>query len=61
MFNDSLYEINALIDAKNAFDGVNRWTLANKLLERYTPLHIRNLLIFWYREEFVVHCGNSLV
>ena len=33
---------------KNAFDRVNHWTLANKLLDRNVPLHIVKLFIFWY-------------
>ena len=49
------------LDAKNAFDGVNRWTLAKKLLDRNVPLHIVKLSIFWYREqEFLVRWDNSL-
>ena len=36
------------LDAKNAFDGVNHWTLARKLLDRNVPLHIVKLFIFWY-------------
>ena len=49
------------LDAKNAFDRVNHWTLAKKLLEINVPLHIVNLFIFWYREqEFMVRWGNSL-
>ena len=40
------------LDAKKAFDRVNQWTLANKLLERDVPLFIVKLLIesksFWY-------------
>ena len=46
---------------KKAFDRVNYWTLANKLLDRDVPLHIVKLFIFWYREqEFMVRWGNSL-
>ena len=49
------------LDAKKAFDSVNHWTLAKKLLDRNVPLHIVKLLIFWYREqEFMVRWGNSL-
>ena len=47
--------------AKKAFDRVNHWTLAKKLLDRNVPLHIVKLFIFWYREpEFMVRWGNSL-
>ena len=43
------------LDAKMAFDRVNHWTLAKKLLNRNVPLHIVKLFIFWYREqEFMV-------
>ena len=43
------------LDAKNAFDRVNHFTLANKLLYRNVPLHIVKLFIFRYREqEFIV-------
>ena len=43
------------LDAKNAFDRVNHWMLAKKLLDRNVPLHIVKLFIFWYREqEFMV-------
>ena len=49
------------LDAKNAFDKVNHWTLAKKLLDRNVPLHIVKLFIFWYSEqEFMVRWGNSL-
>ena len=49
------------LDAKKAFDRVNHWTLAKKLLDRGVPLHIVELFIFWYREqEFMVRWGNSL-
>ena len=48
-------------DAKKAFDRVNHWTLAKKLLDRNVPLHIVKLFIFWCREqEFMVRWGNSL-
>ena len=47
------------LDAKKAFDRVNYWTLAKKLLERNAPYHIVRLFIFWYREqEFMVGWGN---
>ena len=43
------------LDAKVAFDRVNHWTPAKKLLDRNVPLHIVKLFIFWYREqEFMV-------
>ena len=49
------------LDAKRAFEGVNHWTLAKKLLDRTVPLHIVKLFMFWYREqEFMVQWGNSL-
>ena len=49
------------LDAKKAFDRVNHWMLAKKLLDRNVPLHIVNFFIFWYREqEFMVQWGNSL-
>ena len=38
---------------KKAFDRVNHWTLAKKLLDRNMPLHIVKLFIFWYREQEV--------
>ena len=48
-------------DANKAFDRVNHWTLAKKLLDRSVPLHIVKLPIFWYREqEFMAQWGNSL-
>ena len=48
------------LDAKKAFDRVNHWTLAKKLLERNVPLHLVKLFIFSYREkEFIVRWGNS--
>ena len=47
------------LDAKKAFDRVNRWTLGKKLLDRNVPLHIVKLFVFWYREqEFMVRWGN---
>ena len=39
------------LDEKRAFDRVNRWTLAKKLLDRNVPWHIVKLVIFWYREQ----------
>ena len=36
------------LDGKKAFDRVNHWTLAKKLLDRNVPLHIVKLFIFWY-------------
>ena len=43
------------LDAKKAFERVNHWTQAKKLLDRNVPLHIAKLFIFWYREqEFMV-------
>ena len=50
------------LDTKKAFDRVNHWTQAKKLLDRYGPFHIVKLLfIFYYREQaFVVRWGNSL-
>ena len=48
------------LDAKKAFDRVNHWTLFRKLIEREAPLHIVQLLVFWYREqEFLVRWGSS--
>ena len=49
------------LDAKKAFDRVNHWTHAKKLLDRNVPLHIIKLFVFWYREqEFMVGWGYSL-
>ena len=49
------------LDVEKAYDTVNHWTLAKKLLDRNVPLHIIKLFIFWYREqEFMVRWGNSL-
>ena len=51
----------SFLDAKKAFDRVNHWKQAKKLLDRNVPLHIVTLFIFWYREqEFMVRWGNSL-
>ena len=51
----------AFLMQKKAFDRVNHWTLAKKLLDRNVPLHIVKLFIFWYIEqEFMVRWGNSL-
>ena len=48
------------LDAKKAFDGVNQWTLPEKLLDRNVPMQIVKFFIFWYREqEFMVRWGNS--
>ena len=50
------------LDAKRAFDRVNHWTLAKKLLDKNVPLHIVKLFILWYREqEFMDTMGNSLL
>ena len=38
------------LDAKKAFDRVNHWTLAKKLLDRNVPLLIVKWFIIWYRE-----------
>ena len=37
-------------DENKAFDRVNHWTLAKKLLDRNVPLHIVKLFIVWYTE-----------
>ena len=43
------------LDTKKAFDRVNHWTVAKKLLDRNDTLHNLKLLIFWNREqEFMV-------
>ena len=34
-----------LLDVKKAFDRINHWTLAKKLLDRNVPLHIVKLFI----------------
>ena len=48
------------LDSKKAFDRVNHWTLAKKLLDINVPLHIVKLFIFWYREqEFMVLWGTT--
>ena len=50
------------LDAKNAFNRVNHWTLAKKLLVRNVPLYIVKLLIFSYREQdYVERWRNSLL
>ena len=48
------------LDAKKAFDRVNHWTQAKKLLDRNVPLRIVKLIIFWYREQkLMIRWGNS--
>ena len=42
------------LGVKEAFDRVNHWTLAKKLLDRNVLLHIVKLLIYWYREQEVM-------
>ena len=39
------------LDAKGAFDRVNHWALAKRLLDRNVTLLIVKLFIFWYREQ----------
>ena len=39
------------LDAKMAFDRVNHWTLAKKLLDRKVPLHIVKLLLLLLRDS----------
>ena len=52
---------------KKAFNGVNHWTLAKKLLDGNVSLHIVKFFIFWYREqefmvrEFMVYTSYSLL
>ena len=45
------------LDANNAFDRVNHWTLAKKLLDRDVPLHIVKFFIIWYREQEFMYDG----
>ena len=43
------------LDANEAFDREDHWTVTNKLLNRGVPLNIVKLFIVWYREkEFMV-------
>ena len=50
------------LDAKKAFDRVNHWALAKKLLYRNVPLHIVKLFIFRYREqEFMTRVYDILI
>ena len=50
------------LDAKKAFDRVNHWTLAKKLLDRNVLLHTVKLFVFWYREQgFMVTALQTLL
>ena len=48
-FNQDIPVYMCFLDAQKAFDRVNHWTLAKKLLDRNVPLHIVELFIFWYK------------
>ena len=45
------------LHAKMAFDRVNHWTMANKLLDRNVPLHIVKLFIFWIESKSLWYDG----
>ena len=49
------------LDASNAFDRVNHWTLFRKLLNRSVPKLIVRLISFWYtKQTFIVQWGSTL-
>ena len=49
------------LDASKAFDRLNFWTLAEKLLDRQFPPIIVRLLLFWYTsQKFFVKWGSTL-
>ena len=39
------------MDASNAFDRVNHWTLFKKLIDRGMPDVFVRLLVYWYRTQ----------
>ena len=50
-----------LLDASNAFDRVNHWTLFAKLIESHAPLLIVRILLFWYQmQQVCIKWGKSL-
>ena len=49
-----------LLDARKAFDRVNRWKLFAKLIDTQAPLLIVRVLLFWYQMQNVcIKWGNS--
>ena len=49
------------LDASKAFDRVNYWMLFSKLVDKYVPLFIVKLLVFWYtKQEMKVRWGNTI-
>ncbi len=49
------------LDASNALDRVNYWKLFTKLPIRGAPVHLVNLIVFWYTEqEFTVRWGRAM-
>ena len=52
--------IQCLLDAREAFDSVNHWTLFSKLIDTLTPLLIVCVLLFWSQIQNVyIKWGNS--
>ena len=45
------------LDAKNAFDRVNHWTLAKKLFDRNMPLHIVKFITFGMESKSLWYNG----
>ena len=48
------------LDASNAFDRVNHWTLFTKLIYSGIPLLIVRILVFWYQtQQLCIKWGGS--
>ena len=49
-----------LLDASEAFDRVNHWTIFAKLIDAHAPLLIVRVLLFWYQmQQVCIKWGKS--
>ena len=55
--NQDTHVFMCVLDAKTAFDRVNHWTLAKKLLDGNVPLHIVKLFIFGIESKSLWYGG----
>ena len=49
------------LDASKAFDRIDHWRLFTKLIDKYVPLFVIKLLVFWYsQQQMNIKWGNTV-